>query len=112
MRTKIVPNVAAALDGIPDGATVLVGGFGLAGQPIALIDGLLEVGTKDLTIVANNAGNGDTGLTVCVHAVLYVFFIFCLGRIIQFICIPMIIALLMLMKATRALYYQMAKSLE
>jgi 3-oxoadipate CoA-transferase alpha subunit len=68
MRTKIVPDVAAALDGIPDGATVLVGGFGLAGQPIALIDGLLEVGTKDLTIVANNAGNGDTGLAALLKA--------------------------------------------
>jgi 3-oxoadipate CoA-transferase alpha subunit len=68
MRTKIVPDVAAALEGIPDGATVLVGGFGLAGQPIALIDGLLEVGTKDLTIVANNAGNGDTGLAALLKA--------------------------------------------
>jgi 3-oxoadipate CoA-transferase alpha subunit len=68
MRTKIVPDVAAALDGIQDGATVLVGGFGLAGQPIALIDGLLEVGTKDLTIVANNAGNGDTGLAALLKA--------------------------------------------
>lgn len=68
MRTKIVPDVAAALDCIPDGATVLVGGFGLAGQPIALIDGLLEAGTKDLTIVANNAGNGDTGLAALLKA--------------------------------------------
>lgn len=68
MRTKIVPDVAAALDGIQDGATVLVGGFGLAGQPIALIDGLLEQGAKDLTIVANNAGNGDTGLAALLKA--------------------------------------------
>jgi 3-oxoadipate CoA-transferase, alpha subunit len=68
MRTKIVPDVAAALDGVDDGATVLVGGFGLAGQPIALIDGLRERGTKDLTIVANNAGNGDTGLAALLKA--------------------------------------------
>ena len=68
MRTKIVPDVAAALEGIHDGATVLVGGFGLAGQPIALIDGLLEQGAKDLTIVANNAGNGDTGLAALLKA--------------------------------------------
>jgi len=68
MRTKIVPTIAAALEGIQDGATVLVGGFGLAGQPIALIDGLLEQGAKDLTIVANNAGNGDTGLAALLKA--------------------------------------------
>lgn len=76
MRTKIVPDVAAALEGIQDGATVLVGGFGLAGQPIALIDGLLEVGTKDLTIVANNAGNGDTGLAALLKA----------GRVRKVVC--------------------------
>ena len=76
MRTKIVPDVAAALEGIQDGATVLVGGFGLAGQPIALIDGLLEAGTKDLTIVANNAGNGDTGLAALLKA----------GRVRKVIC--------------------------
>lgn len=68
MRTKIVADVAAALDGIPDGATVLVGGFGLAGQPIALIDGLLETSATDLTIVSNNAGNGDTGLAALLAA--------------------------------------------
>lgn len=68
MRSKISDDVAAALDGIRDGATVLVGGFGLAGQPIALIDGLRERGTKDLTIVANNAGNGDTGLAALLKA--------------------------------------------
>lgn len=65
---KRVADVAAALDGIQDGATVLVGGFGLAGQPIALIDGLREQGAKDLTIVANNAGNGDTGLAALLKA--------------------------------------------
>ena len=68
MLDKRVADVAAALDGIQDGATVLVGGFGLAGQPIALIDGLREQGAKDLTIVANNAGNGDTGLAALLKA--------------------------------------------
>lgn len=68
MRTKAVATVADALDGVEDGATVLVGGFGLAGQPIQLIDGLRERGTKDLTIVANNAGNGDTGLAALLKA--------------------------------------------
>jgi len=68
MHSKTSPSVAEALDGVEDGATVLVGGFGLAGQPIALIDGLRERGTKDLTIVANNAGNGDTGLAALLKA--------------------------------------------
>lgn len=76
MRSKTVPDIAAALGGINDGATVLVGGFGLAGQPIALIDGLLEQGAKDLTIVANNAGNGDTGLAALLKA----------GRVKRVIC--------------------------
>jgi 3-oxoadipate CoA-transferase alpha subunit len=62
MRSKIVDDVATALADVPDGATVLIGGFGLAGHPIALIDGLREQGARDLTIVSNNAGNGDTGL--------------------------------------------------
>jgi len=62
MRTKIVADVAAALDGVADGSMVLIGGFGLAGHPIALIDGLLEQGARDLTIVCNNAGNGDHGV--------------------------------------------------
>lgn len=62
MRSKIVDSVLAALDGIRDGSTVLIGGFGLAGQPVALIEGLLETRAKDLTVVNNNAGNGDAGL--------------------------------------------------
>src|SRR5690606_24000388 len=76
MRDKVVADVAAALDGIPDGATVLIGGFGLAGQPIALIDGLLEQGAKDLTIVSNNAGNGDTGIAALLAA----------GRVRKVVC--------------------------
>ena len=62
MINKIVDSVAAAVAGIQDGATILIGGFGTAGMPSALIDALIEQGARDLTIVNNNAGNGDTGL--------------------------------------------------
>ena len=62
MINKIARSVADALAGVQDGATVLIGGFGTAGIPGELIDGLIEQGAKDLTIVNNNAGNGDTGL--------------------------------------------------
>ncbi|GAA1754341.1 3-oxoacid CoA-transferase subunit A [Aeromicrobium alkaliterrae] len=53
---------AQAVEGITDGATVLIGGFGMAGMPVALIDALIEQGATDLTVVSNNAGNGETGL--------------------------------------------------
>jgi 3-oxoadipate CoA-transferase alpha subunit len=59
---KTVADVATAVAGIPDGATVMIGGFGRAGQPVELIDALIEQGAGDLTIVNNNAGNGDVGL--------------------------------------------------
>jgi 3-oxoadipate CoA-transferase alpha subunit len=59
---KTVPDVEAAVAGIPDGATIMIGGFGRAGQPVELIDALIAQGASDLTIVNNNAGNGDTGL--------------------------------------------------
>lgn len=62
MIDKIFPNLAQSLADVPDGATVMVGGFGTAGQPNELIDGLIEQGARDLTIVCNNAGNGDGGL--------------------------------------------------
>jgi 3-oxoadipate CoA-transferase, alpha subunit len=62
MINKIVQTMAEAMAGIRDGAVVLLGGFGSIGQPNALIDGLIEHGTKDLTIVSNNAGVGRTGL--------------------------------------------------
>lgn len=62
MINKIIPSVAEALANIHDGATVMIGGFGGAGQPAELIDGLIAQGAKDLVIVNNNAGNGDTGL--------------------------------------------------
>lgn len=62
MIDKTVTDAAAAVAGIPDGATVMIGGFGRAGQPVELIDALIEQGASGLTIVNNNAGNGDTGL--------------------------------------------------
>jgi 3-oxoadipate CoA-transferase alpha subunit len=57
-----------AVAGITDGATVLVGGFGSAGQPVELIDALRRLGAKDLTVVSNNAGNGDFGLAALLAA--------------------------------------------
>jgi 3-oxoadipate CoA-transferase, alpha subunit len=62
MINKILQTMAEAMAGIRDGAVVLVGGFGSIGQPNALIDGLIEHGAKDLTIVSNNAGVGRIGL--------------------------------------------------
>ena len=62
MINKILPSVQAALADVPDGATVMIGGFGTAGLPNELIEALIEQGAKDLTVVNNNAGNGDTGL--------------------------------------------------
>ena len=62
MIDKTMPHVASAIEDIPDGATVMIGGFGRAGQPVELIDALIAHGPRDLTIVNNNAGNGDVGL--------------------------------------------------
>ncbi|GGH51549.1 3-oxoadipate CoA-transferase subunit A [Comamonas phosphati] len=62
MIDKIADTVAEALSDIQDGATVLIGGFGTSGNPTELIDGLIAHGARDLTVVNNNAGNGDTGL--------------------------------------------------
>jgi 3-oxoadipate CoA-transferase alpha subunit len=55
-------SAAAAVAGIEDGATIMIGGFGLAGLPAALVDAVIDQGARDLTIVSNNAGTGDTGL--------------------------------------------------
>jgi len=60
--TKVVASAAEAVGDIRDGATILVGGFGMAGMPARLMDALISHGARDLTIVSNNAGNGDTGL--------------------------------------------------
>ncbi|MBI2726098.1 MAG: 3-oxoacid CoA-transferase subunit A [Polaromonas sp.] len=68
MINKIARSVADALADVKDGSTVLIGGFGTAGIPIELIDGLIAQGAKDLTLVNNNAGNGETGLAALLMA--------------------------------------------
>ena len=76
MINKIVQSMADALDGIRDGATILLGGFGQVGQPNALLAGLIETGVKDLTVVANNAGGGKAGLAHLME----------LGRVRRIVC--------------------------
>lgn len=76
MIDKTVASVAEAVAGIHDGATVMIGGFGAAGMPAALIDALIAQGARDLTIVNNNAGNGDTGLAALLKA----------GRVRKIVC--------------------------
>jgi len=68
MRTFITDDADAAVAGITDGSTILIGGFGMAGMPVTLIDALIRQGAKDLTVVNNNAGNGDTGLAALLAA--------------------------------------------
>jgi 3-oxoadipate CoA-transferase, alpha subunit len=68
MINKIVASAAAAVADVPDGATVMIGGFGTAGIPFELIDALIAHGAGNLTIVNNNAGNGDTGLAALLKA--------------------------------------------
>jgi 3-oxoadipate CoA-transferase alpha subunit len=76
MINKFVESVAEALSDTADGATVLIGGFGTAGIPDELIEGLLVQGAKDLTVVNNNAGNGDQGLAALLKA----------GRVRKVVC--------------------------
>jgi 3-oxoadipate CoA-transferase, alpha subunit len=76
MINKNVQTMAEAMAGIRDGAVVLLGGFGSIGQPNALIDGLIEHGAKDLTVVSNNAGLGRIGLARLLE----------LGRVRKIIC--------------------------
>jgi 3-oxoadipate CoA-transferase, alpha subunit len=68
MIQKEVASAAEAVADVPDGATVMIGGFGTAGLPDELIEALLAQGARDLTIVNNNAGNGDTGLAALLAA--------------------------------------------
>jgi 3-oxoadipate CoA-transferase, alpha subunit len=76
MVDKICPSLEAAVAEIRDGSTVLVGGFGNAGMPFALIDALIAQGARDLTVVSNNAGNADKGLAALLKA----------GRVRKIIC--------------------------
>ena len=66
-RVAILDDALEAVADTPDGATVLVGGFGSAGQPFQLVDALLASGARDLTVVSNNAGGGDTGLAALIR---------------------------------------------
>lgn len=65
---QICETAAEAVAGTADGSTVLIGGFGMAGMPVALIEALIDQGATDLTVVSNNAGNGDTGLAALLAA--------------------------------------------
>ena len=76
MIDKIVASLADAVADVPDFATVMIGGFGTAGLPDGLIAALIKQGAKGLTIVNNNAGNGDTGLAALLAA----------GRVRKIIC--------------------------
>jgi 3-oxoadipate CoA-transferase alpha subunit len=76
MVNKQVASVQAAVEGIRDGATILIGGFGTAGMPFELIDALIEQGARDLTLVSNNAGNGETGVAALLQA----------GRVRKMVC--------------------------
>ncbi|MER7935347.1 MULTISPECIES: 3-oxoacid CoA-transferase subunit A [unclassified Streptomyces] len=76
MTTQLCAGTDEAVAGVQDGATVLVGGFGMAGMPVALIDALIRQGATGLTVVSNNAGNGDTGLAALLAA----------GRVRKVIC--------------------------
>jgi 3-oxoadipate CoA-transferase alpha subunit len=68
MIDKFVTGPGPALADVPDGATVMIGGFGNAGMPSALINALIEQGARELTIVNNNAGNGEVGLAALLKA--------------------------------------------
>lgn len=68
MIDKTSASISEAIKQITDGSTVMIGGFGTAGQPAELIDALIEHGAKELTVVNNNAGNGDHGLAALLKA--------------------------------------------
>lgn len=76
MSVAVAADADEAVAGIEDGATVLIGGFGSAGQPVALIDALRRQGATRLTVVSNNAGNGDRGLAALLAA----------GRVRRIVC--------------------------
>lgn len=76
MINKVSNSISEALVDIADGATIMIGGFGSAGIPLALIDGLIEQGARELTVITNNSGNGDTGLASLLKA----------GRVQKMVC--------------------------
>ncbi len=76
MIDKVVANLADAVAGVKDGATVLCSGFGAVGEPVELLNALRETGARDLVCVSNNAGTGDEGLAGLIAA----------GRVRKIIC--------------------------
>ena len=76
MIDKIARSVAEALDGVEDGSTVLISGFGEAGVPNVLVEGMIEQGARDLVLVNNNAGVGRHGIAALLAA----------GRVRKMIC--------------------------
>ena len=76
MSTQFVHEAAQAVECVKDGDTVLIGGFGAAGQPVELIEALLARDVGNLTVVNNNAGNGETGLAALIGA----------GKVAKMIC--------------------------
>jgi len=76
MINKLLDSAQAALADVPDGATVMIGGFGTAGLPDELVMALLAQGARELVVVNNNAGNGETGLAALLAA----------GRVRKIIC--------------------------
>lgn len=73
---QILDTAEEAVATISDGATVLIGGFGGAGQPVELVEALVRCGARDLTVVSNNAGNGDHGIAALIAA----------GRVRRIVC--------------------------
>ena len=76
MTAVLCADPDEAVAGIADGSVVLIGGFGMAGMPVELIDALIRTDAGDLTVVSNNAGNGDTGLAALLAA----------GRVRKMVC--------------------------
>lgn len=76
MINKIVESAQVAVADVPDGATILIGGFGGAGMPHELIDALIDQGARDLVVVSNNAGNGESGIAALLKA----------GRVRKIVC--------------------------
>ncbi len=76
MTAVVCADPDAAVAGTTDGSTVLIGGFGMAGMPVELVQALIRAGAGDLTVVSNNAGNGDTGLAALLAA----------GRVRKIVC--------------------------
>lgn len=69
-------DLAAAVADVPDGARILVGGFGAAGSPIELLHALIDQGAKNLTVVSNNTGSGNVGLAALIEQ----------GRVAKMVC--------------------------